>query len=70
VDYVPIKGTYKVNDKIKVTGMAKLMREQYRWGLVKYRVVRQPRFNLSLVILALVAAADTGNGNSSWRNKN
>ncbi|MBK7291374.1 MAG: hypothetical protein IPI78_14685 [Chitinophagaceae bacterium] len=27
VDYEPIKGTYKVNDKIKVTGVAKLTPE-------------------------------------------
>ena len=25
VDYEPIKGTYKVNDKIKITGLPKLM---------------------------------------------
>src|SRR6185503_9276977 len=45
VDYEPIKGTYKVNDKIKVTGMAKAYAGNNIDGaLVKYRVVRQPRF--------------------------
>ncbi len=45
VDYEPIKGTYKVNDKIKVTGIAKAYAGNNIDGaIVKYRVVRQPRF--------------------------
>ncbi len=45
VDYEPIKGTYKVNDQIKVTGIAKAYAGNNIDGaLVKYRVVRQPRF--------------------------
>ena len=45
VDYEPIKGTYKVNDKIKVTGIAKAYAGNNIDGaMVKYRVVRQPRF--------------------------
>ncbi|MBL7725435.1 MAG: alpha-2-macroglobulin [Chitinophagaceae bacterium] len=45
VDYEPIKGTYKVNDKIKVTGIAKAYAGNNIDGAtVKYRVVREPRF--------------------------
>ena len=45
VDYEPLKGTYKVNDKIKVTGIAKAYAGNNIDGaMVKYRVVRQPRF--------------------------
>jgi len=45
VDYEPIKGTYKVNDKIKVTGIAKAYAGNNIDGaLVKYRIVRQPRY--------------------------
>lgn len=45
VDYEPVKGTYKVNDKIKVTGVAKAYAGNNIDGaMVKYRVVRQPRF--------------------------
>lgn len=45
VDYEPIKGTYKVNDKIKVTGIAKAYAGNNIDGAnVKYRVVRNPRF--------------------------
>jgi len=45
VDYEPIKGTYKVNDKIKVTGIAKAYAGNNIDGaIVKYRVVREPRF--------------------------
>ncbi len=45
VDYEPIKGTYKVNDKIKITGTAKAYAGNHIDGaLVKYRVVRRPRF--------------------------
>ncbi len=45
MDYEPIKGTYKVNDKIKVTGIAKAYAGNNIDGAnVKYRVVRQPRF--------------------------
>ncbi|HMK26878.1 MAG TPA: alpha-2-macroglobulin family protein [Chitinophagaceae bacterium] len=45
VDYEPIKGTYKVNDKIKVTGIAKAYAGNNIDGAsVKYRVVRQPRY--------------------------
>ncbi|MBC7874060.1 MAG: alpha-2-macroglobulin, partial [Ferruginibacter sp.] len=45
VDYEPIKGTYKVNDRIKVTGVAKAYAGNNIDGAaVKYRVVRQPRF--------------------------
>jgi len=45
VDYESVKGTYKVNDKIKVTGVAKAYAGNNIDGaMVKYRVVRQPRF--------------------------
>lgn len=45
VEYEPIKGTYKVNDKIKITGVAKAYAGNNIDGAtVKYRVVRQPRF--------------------------
>jgi hypothetical protein len=45
VDYEPVKGTYKVNDKIKVTGIAKAYAGNNIDGAgVSYRVVRQPRF--------------------------
>lgn len=45
VDYEKIKGAYKVNDNIKVTGMAKAYAGNNIDGAkVKYRVVRQPRF--------------------------
>lgn len=45
VDYETIKGTYKVNDKIKVTGIAKAYAGNNIDGAaVKYRVVRQSRF--------------------------
>lgn len=45
VDYEPIKGTYKVNDTIKVTGLAKAYAGNNVDGaIVKYRVVREPRF--------------------------
>lgn len=45
VDYEPLKGTYKVNDKIKMTGIAKAYAGNNIDGAtVKYRVVRQPRF--------------------------
>ncbi len=45
VDYEPIKGTYKVNDKIKVTGIAKAYAGNNIDGaMVKYRIVRQPRY--------------------------
>ena len=45
VDYDPLKGAYKVNDTIKVTGVAKAYAGNNIDGaMVKYRVVRQPRF--------------------------
>jgi hypothetical protein len=45
VDYEKIKGSYKVNDKIKLTGFAKAYAGNNIDGAaVKYRVVRQPRF--------------------------
>jgi hypothetical protein len=45
VDYEPIKGTYKVNDKIRITGIAKAYAGNLVDGaMVKYRVVRKPRF--------------------------
>lgn len=45
VEYEPIKGTYKVNDTIKVTGIAKAYAGNNIDGaIVKYRVVREPRF--------------------------
>ncbi|MFI5132796.1 MAG: alpha-2-macroglobulin [Chitinophagales bacterium] len=45
VDYEKLKGTYKVNDKIKLTGFAKAYAGNNIDGAnVKYRVVRQPRF--------------------------
>ncbi len=45
VEYEPVKGTYKVNDIIKVTGFAKAYAGNNIDGAtVNYRVVRQPRF--------------------------
>ncbi|MER3497910.1 MAG: alpha-2-macroglobulin [Chitinophagaceae bacterium] len=45
VDYEKIKGSYKVNDNIKITGFAKAYAGNNIDGaLVKYRVVREPRF--------------------------
>ena len=45
VDYDPVKGTYKVNDEISITGFAKAYAGNNIDGAaVKYRVVRQPRF--------------------------
>lgn len=45
VDYEKLKGTYKVNDKIKITGFAKAYAgNNIDNAIVKYRVVRQPRF--------------------------
>jgi hypothetical protein len=45
VEYEKIKGTFKVNDKIKVTGLAKAYAGNNIDGAaVKYRVVREPRF--------------------------
>ncbi|HWH64055.1 MAG TPA: MG2 domain-containing protein, partial [Ginsengibacter sp.] len=44
VDYEKLKGTYKVNDKIKITGFAKAYAgNDIDNATVKYRVVRQPR---------------------------
>ena len=45
VEYEKLKGTYKVNDKIKVTGIAKAYAGNNIDGAtVKYRVVREARF--------------------------
>lgn len=45
VEYEPIKGTYKVNDKIIITGTAKAYAGNNIDGAtVKYRVVREARF--------------------------
>ena len=45
VDYEKIKRTYKVNDSIKITGIAKAYAGNNIDGAqVKYRIVRQPRF--------------------------
>lgn len=45
VEYEPIKGTYKVNSIIKVTGVAKAYAGNNIDGAnVKYRIVRQPRY--------------------------
>src|SRR4030095_10164908 len=45
VEYEKLKGTYKVNDKIKVTGTAKAYAGNNIDGAtVKYRVVREARF--------------------------
>jgi hypothetical protein len=45
VDYEIMKGSYKVNDKIKITGFAKAYAgNNIDQASVKYRVVRQPRF--------------------------
>ncbi len=45
VDYEKLKGTYKVNDKIEITGFAKAYAgNNIDNATVKYRVVRQPRF--------------------------
>src|SRR4029079_5756152 len=45
VEYEKIKGTFKVSDKIKMTGFAKAYAGNNIDGaMVKYRVVRQARF--------------------------
>ncbi len=45
VDYEKLKGTYKVNDKIKITGFAKAYAgNNIDDASVKYRVVRKSRF--------------------------
>ncbi|MGN6291561.1 MAG: alpha-2-macroglobulin family protein [Chitinophagaceae bacterium] len=45
VEYEPLKGTYRVNDSIEVTGLAKAYAGNNIDGAkVKYRVVRQARF--------------------------
>ncbi|MDP9230239.1 MAG: MG2 domain-containing protein, partial [Bacteroidota bacterium] len=45
VEYEKIKGTYKLNDKIKITGTAKAYAgNNIDDASVKFRVVRQPRF--------------------------
>jgi hypothetical protein len=45
VEFEPVKGTYKVNDSISVTGFAKAYAGNTIDGaMVKYRVVRVPRF--------------------------
>src|SRR5678815_3344295 len=45
VDYEKLKGTYKVNDKIKITGFAKAYAgNNIDGGNVKYRVTRVARF--------------------------
>lgn len=45
VEYEPLKGTYKVNDSITVTGLAKAYAGNNIDGAsVKYRVVRRPKF--------------------------
>ena len=45
VDYEKLKGIYKVNDRIKITGLAKAYAgNSLDEATVKYRVVRQPRF--------------------------
>jgi hypothetical protein len=45
IDYERIKGVYKVNDSVKITGIAKAYAgNAIDDATVKYRVVRQPRF--------------------------
>lgn len=45
VEYESVKGTYRVNDKITITGIAKAYAGNNIDGAdVKYRVVRQPRY--------------------------
>lgn len=45
VEYEPVKETFKVNDEIKITGLAKAYAGNTIDGAtVKYRVVRQPRY--------------------------
>src|SRR5688572_25822159 len=45
VEYEKIKGTYKANDKIKITGVAKAYAgNNIDGGTVKYRVIREARF--------------------------
>jgi hypothetical protein len=45
VEYEKVKGTYRVNDKIKVTGIAKAYAGNNIDGaVVSYRIVRQPRY--------------------------
>jgi uncharacterized protein YfaS (alpha-2-macroglobulin family) len=67
VDYEKIKGTFKVNDKIKITGFAKAYAGNSIDGaMVKYRVVRVARFPYPMVVMALVATAVASNGNCAW----
>jgi hypothetical protein len=50
VDYEPLKGTYRFNDKIKITGLAKAYAGNNIDGAtVQYRVVRYARFLYSWV---------------------
>ncbi|TMI68729.1 MAG: alpha-2-macroglobulin [Bacteroidetes bacterium] len=50
VDYEPLKGTYRFNDKIKITGVAKAYAGNNIDGAtVQYRVVRYARFLYSWV---------------------
>ncbi|HET6995516.1 MAG TPA: MG2 domain-containing protein, partial [Chitinophagaceae bacterium] len=50
VDYEPLKGTYKFNDKIKLTGLAKAYAGNNIDGAtVQYRVVRNARFLYSWI---------------------
>jgi len=45
VEYEKLKGTYQLNDKIKITGVAKAYAgNTIDDAMVKYRVVRQPRY--------------------------
>jgi hypothetical protein len=45
VEFEPVKGSYKVNDQVNVTGIAKAYAGNSTDGAsVSYRVVRQPRF--------------------------
>jgi len=45
VDYEKMKGTYKVNEEVEVTGIAKAYAgNNIEGAMVKYRVVRQARF--------------------------
>ena len=45
VEYEPLKGTYKIADTVTITGIAKAYAgNNINSALVKYRVIRQPRF--------------------------
>ncbi len=71
VEYEPLKGTYQVNDTIKTTGIAKAYAGNTIDGaMVKYRVVRQPRFIYPWLFWRGWYPPVGSNGNCTWRSNN